>query len=85
MSQETHYTLEIVSSLTGISSETILHYQQHGLVHSQPDAFDDEDLHTLRRLEHIRQTCGTNLSGLKLIHDLLLEVEQLRSLLRSRR
>jgi len=78
------YTLEIVAKLTGVASETILHYQEHGLVKPvEPDHFDDNAIHALRRIEHLRQTCEVNLSGVKLIFELMNEVEQLRSQLRS--
>jgi DNA-binding transcriptional MerR regulator len=74
------YTLEMVAEITGVSSETILHYQQHGLLQT-PD-FDDEAVHTLRRIDYLRSTCEANLSGLKLILDLLDQVERLQTELR---
>jgi hypothetical protein len=40
--------------------------------------FDDESLRSLRRIEHLRATCAVNDAGLKLILDLLREVERLR-------
>jgi len=81
------YRLEIVAQLTGISSQTILHYQESGLIqpHGAPDEFDDEALHTLRRIEHLRTTCEANLSGLKLILSLMDQIELLQSELRARR
>ena len=82
---EGRYTLEIVSKITGVSSDTILHYQEHGLLRPRQDTYDDEALRTLRQVEHLRQTSGANLSGLKLILNLLNEVEHLRQKLRSRR
>ncbi len=80
------YTLDVVASITGVSSQTILHYQEHGLIHTTGDSdnFDDEALHTLRRIEHLRQTCEANLSGLKLILDLMDQVEELKAALRHR-
>ena len=48
-------------------------------------AFDDEAVHTLRRIDHLRSTCEANLSGLKLILDLLDEVERLQTELRAKR
>lgn len=77
------YQLDIVAKLTGISSQTILHYQEHGLIRGSD--LDDEAVHTLRRIEHLKQTCEANLSGLKLILDLMDEVEQLKAALRARR
>lgn len=81
------YTLEIVEEITGISSKTIRLYQEQGLVRplGTPGEFDDEAIHTLRRIEHLRRTCEANAAGLKLILDLLNEVESLRSRLRTMR
>lgn len=81
------YTLEFVAKITGVSSQTILHYQEQGLIHTSAearDAFDDETVHTLRRIEHLRHTCETNDSGLKLILGLMDQVEELRAALRRR-
>lgn len=74
------YQLDIVAKLTGISSQTILHYQEQGLVRGAN--FDDEAVRTLRRIEHLRQTCEANIAGLKLILDLMNQVEGLKSELR---
>lgn len=79
---EASYSLEIVSELTGVSTQTIVQYQEHGLI--QP-ALDDETIRALRRIEHLRETCEMNLSGLKLLTQLLEEVERLRSELRGLR
>jgi DNA-binding transcriptional MerR regulator len=82
----TTYQLDIVEKLTGISSQTILHYQEFGLVRSSTAAgeFDEDSLHTLRRIEHLRETCEVNISGLKMILDLMNEVDRLRAELRMR-
>jgi DNA-binding transcriptional MerR regulator len=76
------YSLEMVAEITGVSSQTILHYQEEGLL--PPVAFDDKALHTLRRIDYLRSTCETNLSGLKLILELSDQVENLRTELRAR-
>ena len=67
------YQLDIVARLTGIRSQTILLYQEQGLIRPVGDSheFDEDTLHTLRRIEHLRQTCEANVSGLKLILDLM--------------
>jgi len=80
------YQLEIVEKLTGVPSHTILHYLEIGLVRTSvsPGEFDEETLHTLRLIEHLRETCEVNLSGLKLILDLMNQVECLRAELRMR-
>jgi MerR family transcriptional regulator/heat shock protein HspR len=78
---ETVHTLEVFARISGVDAETILHYQEQGLIRPLPDStdqFDDEALRTLRRIEHLRETCGVNEAGLRLILDLLDEVEQLR-------
>ncbi|MEO8617468.1 MAG: chaperone modulator CbpM [Luteolibacter sp.] len=80
------YHLEIVAQLTGISSETILHYQESGLIQSHGDSgkFDDDALLTLSRIEHLRSTCEANLAGIRLILDLMKTVEELQTELRMR-
>ena len=84
----TGYSLEILARITGVSTQTIVQYQEHGLLPCHPDTaapFDDESVRSLRRIEHLRTSCETNLAGLKLLTALLDEVERLRAELRSRR
>lgn len=79
---ETVYTLEVIARISGVDAETILHYQEQGFIRPLPESanqFDDEALRTLRRIEHLRETCGVNEAGLRLILDLLDEVERLRN------
>jgi len=71
------YSLEVVARITGISSQTIIHYQESGLIGSDP--YDDETVRTLRRIEHLQSTCGVNETGLRLILGLMEEVERLKS------
>lgn len=86
----TGYTLEVLARMTGVSAETIIHYQEHGLLRcpsggESPTPFDDETVRSLRRIEHLRTVCETNLAGLKLFTSLLEEVERLRAELHARR
>ncbi len=76
------YSLEILAETTGVSTQMIVQYQEHGIIH--PD-FDDDTVRTLRRIEALRESCEMNLRGLKLLTQLLDEVEQLRQELRARR
>jgi DNA-binding transcriptional MerR regulator len=76
------YTLEILAQVTGISTRTLIQYQEQGLIN--PD-YDDETIRSIRRFEHLRETCEVNLSGLKLILSLMGEIEQLRADLRRLR
>jgi MerR family transcriptional regulator/heat shock protein HspR len=80
---ETVYTLEVFARISGVDAQTILHYQQQGFLRPLPDSgnhFDDEALRTLRRIEHLRETCGVNEAGLRLILDLLDELDRLRAI-----
>ena len=79
------YSLEILAEITGVSTQTILHYQEHGIIRHSGPHFDDEAVRALRRIEHLRETCELNLSALKLLASLLEEVEQLRDELRALR
>lgn len=81
------YSLEIVAEITGISSQTILLYQEQGLLHPVANTthFDDDSLHTLRRIEHLKQVFEPNLSGIRLILGLMDEVDTLKSSLRASR
>ena len=76
------YTLEVLAEITGIESTTLIRYQEHGII--RPD-FDDDTVRHLRRIEHLRETCEMNLEGVKLLTELLDEVERLREELRVRR
>lgn len=84
----TYYSLEILSELSGVSAQTIVQYQEHGLIRAEEDdgpRFTDDTLRLLRRIEHLRELCEPNLAGLKLMAQLLDEVEALRAELRARR
>jgi DNA-binding transcriptional MerR regulator len=82
------YTLEVVVRLTGVSSQSILHYRELGLI--APVAargpgvrqFNDEALRTLRRIEHLRTRYEMNLRSLRLTLGLMKELERLRDDLR---
>ena len=79
------YTLDVIAELAGVEATTVVHYHEQGFLRPvTPDGggdlrFDVEGLRLLRRMEHLRATCGVNETGLRLILDLLEEVEQLRS------
>jgi len=76
------YTLEILAETTGVSTQTIVQYQEHGIL---PPRYDEHTVRSLRRIEALREICAANLNGLKLLTQLLDEVEQLRRELRARR
>ena len=75
------YSLEVFARISGVDEETILRYRENGYIRplsDDGDRYDDESLRTLRRIEHLRETCGVNDAGLRLILDLLEEIERLR-------
>lgn len=78
------YSIEVVAHLTRIPRHRIAVYCRHGLVSplaAPEDAgwtFDDEAIRTLRLVESLRTSFGANLSGLRLISELLRDVEELR-------
>jgi len=78
------YSIEVIAELAGVNPQTVLHYQAQGFIRPAARAagdaalFDAECLRQLRRIEHLRATCGMNDTGLKLFLDLLHEVECLR-------
>jgi MerR family transcriptional regulator, repressor of the yfmOP operon len=81
---DTCYSIEVIAELAGLSPRTVHYYQERGYIRpASRDAknaalFDVECLRQLRRIGHLRATCGTNHAGLKLILDLLHEIECLR-------
>lgn len=81
------YNLERLAELTGIRPQAILDYHEQGLVQIlEPNGeYNDESLYTLRRIEQLRSTCEANPAGIKLILNLMDEVDRLRSALRNQR
>ena len=78
-----NYSLELAAHITGISSETILHYQETGLLPCPDRSYDDESLRTLRRIEHLRGSVGVNEPGIRLILELARQLETLRNQMRA--
>src|ERR1700732_2116691 len=82
------YTIEIAAQMAQVPRRLIVLYYKHGLVTPVTDParagryFDDEAVRILRRIEHLRSTCGLNLAGIKLVMSLINEVERLRTELR---
>ena len=82
------YSLDVAEHLSGVSRHSILVYCNAGLVRPvlQPPhgimAFTEEAIYAIRRIEYYRNLGQSDLSRLKLVFDLLDEVERLRSELR---
>ncbi|HIJ86810.1 MAG TPA: hypothetical protein HPP97_03895 [Desulfuromonadales bacterium] len=82
------YTLDAAAYIAGVPRRSILIYYRAGLVQSvfQPPygvmAFTEEAIHKVRRIEHVRNLHGPNLTLLKTLFSLLEEVDHLRTELR---
>jgi DNA-binding transcriptional MerR regulator len=78
------YEIEVVAEITSTPRHLILVYCKHGLIHpvGEPDesgwVFDDDAIHRLRRIEHLRVQYNMNLAGIRAMHTLLQDVERLR-------
>lgn len=83
------YTLKKVVQLTGVSRAVLVAYCESGVLPLSPDdlsarIFDDELIRFIRRIEILRERHGINLIGIRMIHELMQEVERLRGELRFR-
>jgi DNA-binding transcriptional MerR regulator len=76
------FSLEHLSKHSGVDAETILNYFEKGLLASvskEPLLFTEGALFQLSRVEHFRTQYRLNLEALKLVMDLMDEVEKLRA------
>ena len=79
------YSLEATAHLARVPRRTILIYSRAGLVRPifQPPygimAFPEEAIYTVRRVEALRAAHGLDVALIKIIFDLLHEVEHLRA------
>jgi DNA-binding transcriptional MerR regulator len=79
------YTIETAARMTHVPRHTILVYYKYGLLSPVVDPglggyyFNDEAIRALRRIEHLRSDFGINLTGARIILDLMNQVNRLRS------
>jgi hypothetical protein len=82
---DTLYSLDHVSQLLALSRRWIAICARHGLVHPVFDPlvegwyFDAAAIQTLRRIEYLRAMHRLDLLGIKLVLELMREVETLRA------
>ena len=83
---EMTYSVEVVAELIGVSTKTVLHYQELGVVTPirESDQFDTECLRQLSRLEHLRNQHELTDGAVRLVAGLLSEIEHLRDERRRR-
>ena len=85
------YTLETAAHLAQVTRRAILVYYKHGLISPAMDpqeagyCFNNEAIRALQRIEFMRNDCGINLRGTRIIMTLMDEVERLQNELRFRR
>ncbi len=77
------------ASIAGVSRAVLVAYCESGVLPVSPAkldacAGDDEMIRTIRRLEFLREHHGINLAGIRIIAELMREVERLREELRFR-
>jgi hypothetical protein len=79
------YSLDEAARLAGVPRRSVLAYCRAGLVRPvvQPPygvmEFTEESIYTIRRIEHLRTVHGLDLTLLKVLFDLVEEVEHLRA------
>lgn len=83
------YSIERASQLARVSRRRILIYCKERLVSPTTDPelagywFDSDTLRTLKRIEELRSLCDEPLAGVRLILNLMREVQRLRSEMRA--
>ena len=86
------YTIDVIAELSGTDTKTVLRYQELGVItpaplseeSEEPTKFDTEALRHICRLEQLRHSHTLSESGLKLVAELLAEIETLRQERRRR-
>jgi MerR family transcriptional regulator/heat shock protein HspR len=85
---ESVYTIELLADLAGVEPPVIIEYCEVGILRPRQGApervFDADALRILRRAEHLRAACGANLSGVRMMLEMMDEIERLRVELRRR-
>jgi DNA-binding transcriptional MerR regulator len=82
---DTIYTIEAAANLARVGRHRILVYYKQGLVSPVVDPecggyyFNDEGVRTLRRIEHLHNGRGINMTGTRMILELQNEIERLRN------
>lgn len=85
---QSYFSLEEVAGIVGINAQQIMVYCQRGWIISHTASrgerivFNDEDIRRLRLIEYLRRERGMNDATIKLILELMSEIEQLRAELR---
>src|SRR5439155_21068131 len=83
------YTIDATSRMVGIPRRMIVVYCKHKLLSPAFDTgdpgyyFDGDGIRALRRIEALRSVCGDDFAGIRIILDLTVALDRLRSDVRS--
>jgi len=88
-SKRSRATTRPPAQIAGVSRAVLVAYCESGVLPIAPaqldeGALDDELVRTIRRIEFLREHHGINLAGIRIIAELMREVERLREELRFR-
>ncbi len=78
------YDVKTAARLADVPTKTMVSYYRAGLVPASSETgeaprFDDESIHIVRQIERLRSQHGINLTGVKMIVELMEELRRLRS------
>lgn len=83
--EHTLYSLDEAAHLSTLPRHFVLVCCKHGLIAPIVDSayggffFDTPAIRTLQRIGYLRRDCGVNLTGIKIIVELMDEIERLRA------
>lgn len=77
------YMIGITAEITGMHPQTLRLYERLGLVkpsrsQGKTRLYSDEDIHRLKKIQHLTQEMGINLAGVEVILNLLERMENMR-------
>ncbi len=83
------YHISIVAQMVETHPQTLRTYERMGLVNPQRTSnnvrlYSEEDVETVRRIQHLTQDLGVNLAGVEVVFKLLREMERLRGEIESK-
>jgi len=77
------YVISVAAELAGVHPQTLRIYERKGLVSPRRTAgntrrYSERDIALLRRIQELTQEHGVNLAGVRMVIDLLSQVEELQ-------
>ena len=86
--ESTVYYISIVAEMVETHPQTLRMYERMGLItprrtRNNIRLYSEEDIATVRRIQHLTQELGVNLAGVEVVFKLLDEMERMRAELKS--